>query len=203
MAKKVNHWLYKGTLWLPRIILLNGLWLLGALPLVTMARATRAVVQLVDSYLHEEFNTVSVWQDFWTIYRKDPFGVKRLDGLFSAYFVLALANLWFFGHSSGTLAAFLWAFCLFLVIIGSTLFMVQTALANRSKQPVRFFTAFIYAGHHSKRLVLHWLITVAFCFGLFIIGKLFLVLGGVPLIIYLNLSLLKNRQKTAIVTEKS
>jgi uncharacterized membrane protein YesL len=191
MVKKMNHWLYKGTLWLPRIILLNGLWLLGALPLVTIARATRTVVQLVEYYLYEDFATASVWHDFWTVYRENPFGIKRLDGLFSAYFVLASVNLWLFGHSFGIAASFLWAFCFFLMIIGSSIFMVQAVSASRSKQPVRFFTAFIYAGYHSKRLVLHWLITGAVCLGLFIIGKLFLLLGGVPLIIGLNLRLLK------------
>ncbi|MTD38076.1 DUF624 domain-containing protein [Erwinia sp. CPCC 100877] len=203
MLNKLNRLIYMSTLWLPRIILLNGLWLLGTLPLVTLARSTRVVVQLIERYLWQGFATDSAWRDFWTAYRENTFGAKRLDGLFSVYFIFASLNLLIFGRSGGTAAAFLWAFCFFLMIVASTIFLVQTVLASRFRQPVRFFAAFIYAGRHSKKLLFHWLITGVIWICLVVIGKLFLLLGGVALFIYLNLTIVKNKQKASSITEKS
>jgi uncharacterized membrane protein YesL len=187
--------MYVGTQWLPRIVLLHFLWLLGSLPILTTARATRVTVGLIEQYLWKNFETGSVWQDFWRAYKANQFAVKKLDMVFSGYFVIAVVNLLLFKDVTGLAAQSIWSFCLFLILVGGTIFFVQAFLTNYWQQEVSFLEALVYAGHHSKQLLLHWLLTGFVILVLALVGSFFLLVGGVTLLMSINLAVVYVQQK--------
>ncbi|MGK0550985.1 DUF624 domain-containing protein [Enterococcus faecalis] len=195
MWQKFNKSLYTGTLWLPRIVYLNGLWLLGSLPLVTLAHSTRVVVEVTDSYLRESFVTDSVWQDFWRTYRQKERATKKMDGLFSIYWLLALFNLFVFYHNSNAFSQLLGSFSLCLLLVGSCLFFTQAVLTNYWGRDVSFFEALVFAGHHSRKLFVHLVLTSCTALGLLFLGPFFLMVGGLVLLLWGNLALIFYRQK--------
>ncbi|WP_291292800.1 DUF624 domain-containing protein [Enterococcus sp.] len=164
--------------WMPKLILLQFLWLVCSLPLFTVATATRSMIaaikQIKDEAQAEQEKTTrrffANFSEFWQLN-------KKKEVVFSFYGLFLLIDSAIFSRLPQSFFQMLAIMLLLILGICGLVFFYQTLLMGEKKQQVSFFYAFYQAGRSPKRVLLHlfWTVALLLFFGFFGPAYLFLV----------------------------
>lgn len=165
--------------WMPKLILLQFLWLFCSLPLFTAATATRSMIaaikQIKDTQEmaeHEKTTTIffAKFSELWQLN-------KKKDVVFSFYGLFLLIDHAILSRFPQPLFQVIAVMLIMILMVCSLIFFYQTLLMNENKQQVSLFYAFYQAGRSPKRVLLHlfWTVTLLVFFGFFGPAYLFLV----------------------------
>ncbi|EEV31807.1 conserved hypothetical protein [Enterococcus gallinarum EG2] len=165
--------------WMPKLILLQFLWLVCSLPFFTVATATRSMIaaikQIKDTQerAEQEKTTTIFFTKFSELWQLN----KKKDIVFNFYSLFLLIDHSILSRFPQPLFQVMATMLIVIFMICSLIFFYQTLLMGEKKQQVSFFYAFYQAGRSPKRVLLHlfWTITLLLFFGFFGPAYLFLV----------------------------
>lgn len=180
--KKTQRLLLKLTYWLPRLVVLNGLWLLASLTLVELVAATRAVAQLTLIYRQQGLTTNSVWRDFWQTKKQFQ---RRYDRLLSVWLWLVGADLLFLYGQPGAVYQ-IGGSALF---IASAAFLLVCTWRVAATPQSSWLFALVQCGRHLVQVSGQILCNLVVFALLATVGQGFALLAGGALLISLNMAI--------------
>lgn len=168
--------------WLPRLVILNYLWLLASLPLITLVSSTRTTAFLVMQYRQEEQISGNIWQTFWQTFKTTQ---QRFDFIRSFILVLTIIDcLWLIKMTSPWSKTVL--VVLVLILLGCTLISSWHVTLATKYNRICWLQVFVYCGQHFGLLLGQILLNIVTCLALFLFGQGFALLAGMSTMISLN-----------------
>ncbi|MFD1464515.1 DUF624 domain-containing protein [Lapidilactobacillus mulanensis] len=169
--------------WIPRLVVLNYLWLLASLPLVTLVSSTRTTAYLVMQYRQEDQISKNIWQTFWQTFKTTR---HRFDFIRSFILVLTVIDCWLLAKMTSPLSKTALA-ALILILLGCTLLSSWHITLTAKYKHVSCIQVFVYCGQHFGLLLGQVLLNIVVCLTLFLFGQGFALLAGISTIIGLNI----------------
>ena len=169
--------------WIPRLVILNYLWVLASLPLVTLVSSTRTTAYLVMQYRQEDRISKNIWQTFWQTFKTTR---HRFDFIRSFILVLTVLDCWLLAKMTSPLSKTALA-ALILILLGCTLLSSWRITLTAKYKHVSWIQVFIYCGQHFGPLLGQLLFNIVVCLALFLFGQGFALLAGISTIVGLNI----------------
>lgn len=100
-GEKNNDYFLMIIEWLPLLIILQFLWLISSLPLLTIGSASRAVIHTI--YLYRKKKEIRISLLFWEEFHYNLATYGKQDIISSLYFLLLLIDSRIFAHLGGSI----------------------------------------------------------------------------------------------------
>lgn len=187
--QRLNQALLTGINWLPHLLVLQGMWLLYSLPLITSTTASRALIETLTELRNDGLEASSKAR-FQQAFHQQWATRKGQDRLLSLFFLLLLADSFIFSrlqHPLFQIASYALAFTfgLFCLVL-----LYQTRLLHTyPQQPSSLFYNFYQFARSPKRVLAHLLATVTLVLTFLLFGPVYLLVLGISTLYLVNVLL--------------
>lgn len=189
MDTKLNRFILRVCFWVPKLVYLNILWAIHALPLITLVPSTRA---LIRSILHFQTNTetTGIRAVFTVYFKENTYFSRKKEWLYSLYFWLILIDYWVLNPETFIGASIRIALLLFC-LLSSFILVYQTLLSHNQDRSISFFFAFFSFLRNPWIALGHVVLTVSGFLLLLSFSPALLIFSGMSILLFFNMQYLQ------------
>lgn len=195
IGEKANDYFLMIIEWLPLLIVLQLLWFVSSLPLLTIGSASRTVIHTI--YFYRQKRETRISSLFWKEFRYNLATYSKRDMLSSLYFLLLIIDRSIFAHWGGELGYVLMSASWVLLYLSAIVFIYRTMVQLDSQKVISRVTALFLFFHHWQRALLHLLGTLVILLFFLIVGPIYLLLVGISSLLYFQTLLYFDQYKNS------
>lgn len=193
ISEKINQHFLTVIEWVPLLLVLQFLWLLTSLPLLTISSASRTVMSTIYHYHKNEEKKIH--RVFWQELRHNFLTYRKQDIVISLYFLLLLIDRSIFHYWGGAWGLILMYASLSLLFLSIVMVSYRMLLQLERTNEVPLFSAFILFFCQWKNALLHLGGTLLLMISLLFLGPIYVVLVGGSSLLYLQTFLFFGRKE--------
>ncbi|MCD5003678.1 hypothetical protein IV487_14530 [Enterococcus saccharolyticus] len=179
-----ERFVFAVTYWVPKLIVLQFIWLLHALPIVTIVRASQSL--LLTIHRCQQTHGEKVFSIYRHIFQTHLQQSRKRTFLLSIYSFLLVFDIWFFFRIDkpyGYILSYSLLIASYFILL---LFIYQTLLNDEKGVRTRLIAVFYLFFKFPRFVVLHLLLTVGILLGFLLIGPIYAFLLGISLFFFLH-----------------
>ena len=192
-SEKINQHFLTVIEWIPSLLILQFLWLLTSLPLLTIGSASRTVMSTIYHYHKNEEKKIHTL--FWQELRHNFLTYRKQDLIVSFYLLLLLIDSRIFLYWGGAWGLILMYASLSVLFLSIVMVSYRMLLQLERANEVPLFTAFILFFYQWKNALLQLGGTLLLLLFLFFLGPIYVVLVGGSSLLYLQTFLFFGRKE--------
>lgn len=175
--------------WLPRLVYLQLLWFLSVLPIITLATASRALLDSLVDCQQQETSLNAIYEIYKSNFKMRFLRKIKLDMVYGLYFLFMFIDSFIFWHWHNSVGNISFYVVTLVIWFTTLIFIYQTLASKQKKASVSFLYSFYVFFKKPWLVFLHTALPLFSFICLFFVGGAYLCLAGASGFFWLNMKI--------------